>query len=275
MNTLTNLEESLKQFKCLFEDTIRAKGQEGKTSLIRSKKHIDILHDAIKKEFISLEVDEKVIQPCLGETKPELKLAGKIKRKNQDICILLDQSTRKKSENLTYGVEIGEKDEYGREYTERILSINVRSQMSSIGKNFDTLFERKIAEAYNLHLRCPAMVLGDVYLIPLKEYDSNAVKEKRIAYKDNDEQIKKHISKYIRYFWTLNNRMDVSQDFHKYERICLLIVDFEPDPIKIYSNDEQLKSDCLIKKDGDISIEGMSWENFASDLLNIYNHRFI
>ena len=48
--------------------------------------------------------------------------------------------------------------------------------MSSLAKNSDTLFERTFAEAQNLHMRYPDIVLGEVYLIPVHEYDDDMVK---------------------------------------------------------------------------------------------------
>jgi len=59
-------------------------------------------------------------------------------------------------------------DYYGKDYTEKIISINVRSQFSSLAKNFDTLYERTIAEAQNLHVRCSKMCLGEVYMMPFQ-----------------------------------------------------------------------------------------------------------
>ena len=45
--------------------------------------------------------------------------------------------------------------------------------MSSLAKNADTLFERIFAKSLNLHMRYPNIVLGEVYLIPVYEYDDN------------------------------------------------------------------------------------------------------
>ncbi|MDI9364015.1 MAG: hypothetical protein QM541_03615 [Flavobacterium sp.] len=42
-------------------------------------------------------------------------------------------------------------DEYGEKFTEQTISINERSQISSIQKNFDTLYERTTSEAINLN----------------------------------------------------------------------------------------------------------------------------
>lgn len=84
-------------------------------------------------------------------------MAGLLKQKDQDICIT-PKHLKKSPEILQDGLLWGTKDLYGQNFTEQTLTINVRSQISSIQKNFDTLFERTYAEAQNLHERCPKMV---------------------------------------------------------------------------------------------------------------------
>src|SRR5258706_414058 len=70
-------------------------------------------------------------------------------------------------------------DEYGEKFTEATIVINIRSQISSIQKNFDTLYERTTSEAINLHDRCPKMCLGEVYMIAVPEYDDKEIKNKK------------------------------------------------------------------------------------------------
>lgn len=208
-----------------------------------------------------------------GESKGELKLSGFFKKKDQDVC-LVKRNLKPIEEILNFqGILHGEKDIYGKEFTEKTLSINVRSQLSSTGKNFDTLFERTFAEALNLHWRCPKMVLGEFYMIPVKEYDSDAANKKRIKFK-NLGKIEKHIEKYILSFSSVNNRISIDTDHFKYERVCLLIVDYDRKIPKVYNTDNDLMHDGLIPKNSRASINNLSFENFISDLLKIYNNRF-
>jgi len=123
------------------------------------------------------------INPPIDNTKPELKLAGFIKQKYQDVCVS-PRGIAPEKELLTEGVLLEETDLYGKSYTEKTISINIRSQMSSLAKNFDTLYERTIAEAQNLHERCPKMVLGEVYMIPVYEYDAAEMAKKKIQFID-------------------------------------------------------------------------------------------
>ena len=61
---------------------------------------------------------------------------------------------------------------------------------------------------------------------------------------------------------------------YKYERVCLLIVDFsKPTPI-VYNTDEQLKQDKLLPMFSTASIEQMNFPSFAKTLLSIYEQRY-
>lgn len=189
-----SIQESINEIKSLIEKSIQIGGVEGKNNLIRSQVPICLLHDAIKASFIEKGVDPQYINPRYGSHTGEIKLAGFFKCKDQDICIM-PNDTSAKEETLTFdGILKGSKDLYGSDLTEKILSVNVRSQLSSISKNFDTLYERTFAEALNLHLRCPKMVLGEFYMIPVYEYDDVLAKDKIVGFKKNGN-IHKHIEK--------------------------------------------------------------------------------
>jgi hypothetical protein len=208
----------------------------------------------------------------LGESAGELKLAGFVKYKDQDICVVPNKVERTPEILTTEGILYGKEDIFGKDFTEKTLSINVRSQLSSSAKNFDTLYERTFAEALNLHLRCPQMVLGEFYMIAVKEYDSNYANNNQVVYR-GISSIQSHIQKYLLSFNAVNRRMDTSSNHNKYERVCLLIVDFSRDIPKVYNTDEELRADRLLSEDSIASIEDLSFPNFISDLLQIYTDR--
>lgn len=162
MRNLT-IEDAVSSVKYMIEKAIRDGGMEGKNNLIRTQQPIRMLHDAAKSSFIRLGVNSARVHPLFGDHKDELKLSGFFKCKDQDICFL-PNNVKQQEEVLQFdGILKGKTDPYGTELTEHILSVNVRSQLSSIAKNFDTLYERTFAEALNLHLRCQKMVLGEFY----------------------------------------------------------------------------------------------------------------
>jgi hypothetical protein len=269
MSNLISIQEAVDNFKELIETSIREGGISAKEAMIRSSKPINNIHEAVKSELIRSGISPIRIHPPLESTSPELKLAGFIKQKHQDVCVSPNGFVPER-EILTEGILREETDFYGKEYTERTISINVRSQMSSLAKNFDTLYERTIAEAQNLHVRCPRMVLGEVYMIPVKEYDSESMKKNEVRFIDKIGSVEK----YIKSFQAINGRQDYSREDYKYERVCLLLVDFEKNPAKIYSHNDELYKDGLLNRTSDALIDELSWETFTISILKTYESRF-
>lgn len=269
MTNLITIEHAVEGFKYLIESSILEGGIKAKEAMIRSSRPINNIHEAVKSELIRKGIPPRRIYPKLGETKPELKLAGFIKQKNQDVCVIPEDQLPV-SEVMTEGILREETDYYGKEYTEKTISINIRSQMSSLAKNFDTLYERTIAEAQNLHVRCPKMVLGEVYMIPVKEYNASIMDNNEISFIDNIGAVEK----YIKSFQAINGRRDYSREDYKYERVCLLLVDFSQSPVKIYNSNDDLIRDGLISRDSDASITELSWDSFIQSILEIYSLRF-
>jgi len=254
------------RIKRMYENAIVNGGRDEVHSLIRSKKLIDCVHEFIKHELIKQGVDASKIIPPLGETKPELTMAGFLKRKSQDISIL---SKPPKTEIIEEGVLTGEKDKVGKDVMNNSISINIRSQLSSLAKNFDTLFERTFAEPLNLHLRAPKLVMGEVYMVPLIAYDPDKMDKKKIYWKEWLP-----IS-YIPAFQALNNRKDNEDDGYKYERVCLLIIDFRKNPPKIVDSIQDFIDEGIVDKElaKKFSIKGLDIKNFVSDILSIYKKR--
>lgn len=82
------IDNQLLKFKNMIEQSIVDGGTRGKESTIRSSALINLIHDAVKNEFINKGVNPNNIFPPFEETKPELKIAGFLKQKDQDVCIV-------------------------------------------------------------------------------------------------------------------------------------------------------------------------------------------
>lgn len=264
------IDEQLIIFKKMIEDAIIEGGAEGKNACIRTQGPINLIHDAVKKELIEHGIREDQIFPPFGESKPEIKLAGFLKQKDQDVCVV-PRGIIEKNTPIDWGLMAfqNEIDPYGFEYSTNTLVINVRSQMSSVAKNADTLFERTFAEALNLHMRYPDIVLGEVYLIPIYEYDDVEAAKHKVAFK------KKHINveKYITFFDAINKRQKVEETY-KYERCTLLVVDFRPDIPKLYKNSKELKDDGIISESFPIEYASLAFDSFVEDIVDIYAQRY-
>ncbi|HEY4501069.1 MAG TPA: restriction endonuclease [Candidatus Paceibacterota bacterium] len=233
-----------------------ANGHKAKEALIRSQRIINLIHEFIKKEFEKGGVPAQMIYPPIGHSSPEIKIRGFLKSKNQDVAII--PTTRLIVLTNTISPEVA-----------KVLSVNIRSQLSSLSKNIDTLYERTFAEALNLHLSYPKQCLGEVYLIPTHEYDDKTMVKNKILFKKVSK-----IEDYIRMFQAINGRRATNKDAYKYERVCLLIADFRQKIPKLYSSIEELKRDGLVPKNTDVSLENLTIENFAEDILSVYKKRF-
>ena len=244
-------------------------GEDGTVNLIRSSVCIQEIHEYVKQELINNGINSKKIFPPLKDTKPEIKLAGFLKYKNQDITVLPGLG---KKETISQGPLKNHVDPIGRQVMDQTMAINCRSQMSSLKKNFDTLAERTFAEALNLHLKSSDIVLGEIYLVPIIAYDPNKRKDKKLAYSEVLPA-----SQYIRFFNEINNRnKDHVSELYKYEKVCLLIVDFRPATPKIIESEKELLEAGAIKAEdinGDLHLEQLLVDNFIPGLLKIYTER--
>ena len=141
--------------------------------------------------------------------------------------------------------------------------------MSSLVKNSDTLFERTFAEAENLHKRYPNAVLGEVYLIPLYEYDDKLVKTKQVGFKAKQTDVEKYIS----FFDAINNRRQ-DGECYTYERCALLVVDFSKNQPYLFRDRAELKDAGIISRDFGIEYATLNFQDFTGDILRIYDDRF-
>lgn len=264
------IDDQLLTFKEMIEDSIRTGGVKGKESMIRSSQLINLIHDAVKHELIQRGVNPNQVYPRFGETKPEIKLAGFLKQKDQDVCVV-PANIRKSPLVIDWGPMAFQRkdDPYGYDYSDNTLVINVRSQMSSLAKNSDTLFERTFAEAQNLHMRYPNMVLGEVYLIPIYEYDDEEVKSNRVAFKKHQTDVEKYIS----FFNSINNRQLGDPDY-MYERCTLLVVDFASAQPRLFRNSAELKAAGVISRGFQIEYATLGFDTFVDDILQVYQTRY-
>lgn len=214
----------------------KANGEKAKESLIRSSQFIDQIHQAVKKSFLEKN-NNLIFKPDIGKRTPELVVKGRIKSKKQDIAINF-----KNSKNVLP------------------LLINVRSQMSSIEKNFDTILERAFAEVVNLRLE-KNYIMGEVFLIPINELDQAACKKNKVKFFKHSLNFEKFFDSYN----SINDRRNLDDDkynFFKCDKICLLVVDFACNPPKLISD---FGSSKLNK-----SYQKLSYEGYCEFLLNKY-----
>ena len=250
-----------------------ANGLEAKTSLIRSESLIQRIHEVTKRslhaELARRNMSHR-LHPPLGKKSPELNVWGFLKKKKQDLVITVGDA-EPSPELIQEGPLTGYQDELGRHTTSRSIVVGVRSQLSSVAKNFDTLMERTFAETINLRFRHPSLVMGEVYVLAVKDYDEQAMKQNVVDWKDGYNNVERFIS----IFNWMNGRENHENpiEFYKYERCLLLLVDFSLDPPKIYETTEDLLQNGIVSREFTEDFTRLSPANFSRDLVNAYLQR--
>ena len=274
------LQTAVEEMKSELEEAIRTgsykgqsynNGQQAKQALIRSQNLIMKIHEVVK---ASLDQELKkftksyTIYPPLNRRDPELVVSGLIKSKKQDIVALVGKD-KKKPEIIREGPLASATNFIGKRRSENAIVIGVRSQLSSVGKNFDTLMERAFAETLNLRLRLPKLVMGEVYLLPVVEYDDQAMKQNSIAWKVRPVQI----GKFINTFLGISERAIGNDDKenYKYDRTALILVDFRQSPPQIFLTLEELENSGYIPSNSEANFDFLSPKNFVADI--VYSHR--
>jgi len=247
-------------------------GLQARESLIRSGQLIQNIHEVIKISLNeSLEKEgfkDFSIHPPIDKSSPEKDVWGFLKKKKQDVVVLFE---KEKEEVIEEGPLKGTKDLLGKNATKYSIVIGIRSQLSSVGKNTDTLMERAFAETINLRLRHPYLVMGEVYMLIVKEYDEQAMKENRIEFKDKYSKVENYIS--IFNAMSGRNNYDQLLDSYKYENSALLLVDFSREPAKIYTNLEELKEDGIVSQAFSEDFSLLAPQNFVKGLIDAYKVR--
>lgn len=248
-------------------------GHKAKEALIRGSRLIMRLHEVVKTslhEELNQLGRRHSVHPPIGQSKPELPIAGFIKNKKQDVVVLFDDDVPSR-EIITDGLLIDSVDRVGKTQSERSIVVGVRSQLSSVDKNFDTLMERAFAETLNLRLRFPKIVMGEVYLLPVVEYDDAAMTRNEVRWK------RKHVKvdKFIRTFLGISHRSHDchDRDLYKYERSALVLVDFQQTPPKVFLTLDELKSAGCVPASYETDFESLSPLGFSKDIIDIHLRR--
>ena len=274
------LQTAVTEIKDTIENSIRTRtfdgntypnGQKAKEALIRSSKLILRIHEVVKQSLVT-ELNRvrrnHRIYPPLNQSVPELSISGFIKAKNQDVVVLFD-GDRPTSERIQEGPLAETSDEVGKDISERSIVIGVRSQLSSIAKNFDTLMERAFAETLNLRLRLPELVMGEAYLLPIYEYDDRAMEQNTVRWKPAPVPVEK----FIRTFLGISGRTSGDTDIYKYERSALILFDTRVSPPKLFLTLDELKQAGVVSNDFNGNFNLLSPQNFAEQIISAHQRR--
>jgi len=131
--------------------------------------------------------------------------------------------------------------------------------MTKISANQDTIFERAYAESVNLKMPIN-FIIGEVFVLPYYEINHEKCKQNIIDYKKQID-----LNWFFSHYTKVNLREDLSitdKNFVKYDKLCILIIDFRETPAKIVTD----------FRDSNFNqrYEEFSYEGFCEYLLNKY-----
>ena len=275
------LQNALDEIKAELEEAIKSRrfqkqryenGQKAKEALIRSQRLIMKIHEVVKVS-LSKELDRERIPheicPPIGDTSPEVCISGFLKSKQQDVVVFTG-GDKMHEEVIQVGALKGEIDPVGKNTSERSIVVGIRSQLSSVAKNFDTLMERAFAETLNLRLRLPKIVMGEVYLLPVVEYDDAKMVKNVVAWEERSVPVEK----FVRIFLSMTGRgEDLEKSIYKYDQSALILVDFRLSPPKIYTSLRELKSDGHVGQPCELDFDRISPARFAKDMVTTHRIR--
>ena len=131
--------------------------------------------------------------------------------------------------------------------------------------------ERTFAETLNLRLRLPRLVMGEVYLLPVVEYDDQAMKQNCIEWKNGHTPVRKFINTLM----GITHRDNTANEIYKYERSALILVDIRQSPPQIFLTLEELKKAGYLSSDFEANFDLLSPKNFASDIVSSHRQRHL
>ena len=240
-------------------------GLKAKEGIIRASKLINPVHELVKVSLLDYLNDkfnfEWVSYPRIGATRPEIKLEGDIKTKKQDL-MFSEQS-----------LDLNNIEIEG-QHLRRLLSVNVRSQLSSVAKNIDTLMERTFAEPIQLRIKYPDLIMGEVYMIPVIELNDEECKNNKVVFK-SESVSRKNINKFLYYFNKFTDRSNFKEGmieyYYKYDATTLLIIDLESKPAKFIYKPTDLKKIGL-DQEAIEKYQKLSPIDFEEKLVNSFNN---
>lgn len=169
--------------------------REDPTHAVRSQEFIKTFHHKLALELYSC-LSRKALQRGIKVIE-EAPLLGSYKPKDVDIAVVDP-------------------------YSGPLLTVGVRSQMSSVGKNVLTYYQDIIGESISLQERFPMTTMGYVYLHPLNYIDNGKAKETDVA-------------RYSRLYASIASRDDrlYKQQTGSYDQFAYVVVDFGSDEPQI------------------------------------------
>lgn len=269
----SNIQDAAIEIKREVEEAIKIGGYEKFNSLLRGSHYVMPIHEVVKLGFKNYGVKPELINPKLGERNGEVTIYGSRTSKKVDVVI-----TPENIEKRPYVVNVSETrknkriDPYGIEYTENCICVDVKCPLVSIGKNSNTLFETFSGQTLDKKSRCPKIVIGNIVVIPLYEYDTEAMKNGEVKFSKKQTNIEKYLEQ-LNKLQRLSDYSDfLSTDLN--DKVCLVVIDFSSDKPHVFKTHKELVESGIVSSNfpSEFSYDNINLSNFISSILNKYQN---
>ncbi len=113
--------------------------------------------------------------------------------------------------------------------------------------------------------------MGEVYLLPIVEYDNVAMEDNRVVFKDAFVPVERFIKTFLGITGRNNNNLESS--FYKYDRSCLVLADFRSDTPQVFTSLQELKEKGVVSEHFNANFDKLSPQGFCQDIVDEYIHR--
>ena len=271
MNTYENLEKAAIEIKNRAKKAITTEGYTGFMSSKKGSKLILPMHEAIKEDFVKLGIMEEQIYPKLGEHKGEMLVYGNQLSRRMDISIIPKYINLKEEiMDITDNKNKRKIDKYGKTVTENTLFVDIKSQFCSVGKNRKTLLTNFMGINADIKQRCPKAIIGNLTILPIYEFDTEAMKENKMKFLDKPINVEKALIEYN----NLQNTSSNSNGITTFNKVALVLVDFSQKIPYIFTSHQELVEHGLVSSDFNMkySYDNIKYTNFHESLTNIYHN---
>ena len=150
------------------------------------------------------------------------------------------------------------------------LNIGMKGAFYGVQKNRDNHFNGVRGELLSFHELHSNMVVGQVTILSLMEWDPKKSTSNTVAYKKLSQRT---LAEFIDRYNKINLRKP-DGSIGLSERVALILVDFSKTTPVVYESIQKLESDGFLMENSGLSLHNVTLSNFASDIVSIHRSRF-
>lgn len=156
--------------------------------------------------------------------------------------------------------------------SEKTVAVVCKSQVSSSGRNHRNNYNSVRGDAIDFHEQFPKQVVGQAQIMMLYEVDREAARRGELVWIPTP-----NVARTLSWYHGINNREGLKDKDQKFERLGVLIIDPRDGGRAVSNITELIESGTVTQDDVDdyqLTLDGITMDGFAQDLLRIHKERF-